>query len=358
MSQDNKNRTLAIIADNPEITTPFSQILPQEDVHVLTEQELRAATRQEPLPDIFIIHESGVAHTVSELCRQLTSKKLTRDIPVLVIVDSNDRHGKVKAFEAGAADYLSHPFLPEEVVARITTHLTLPRLQEALEEASLTDPLTGMRNRHYLSKFIEHDIQRIHRDYAEAHKSDKMPKNADIVFLMLDIDYFKAVNDTYGHEAGDRVLIQFQDIFEDICRQSDIFVRWGGEEFLIVCRYTNHQYARAIAGRIRRRVESTLFELGNGQTLHKTCSIGLATYPFFPEEPTLLHWEQSVAIAEKALRIAKQSGRNAYVSLTKGEYAITRGFFHRFQEHFPVLVASGELDIQTSLPATETLMLS
>lgn len=140
--------------------------------------------------------------------------------------------------------------------------------------------------------------------------------DADLVFLLIDIDRFKSVNDEFGHRAGDAVLVQIATILRDICRASDTLVRWGGEEFLIVSRFNDRRRVSAFAERVRSDIEREAFVIGEGRTLHRTCSIGFASYPFSVAYPEALSWEQVVAVADEALYLAKHSGANAWVGVT------------------------------------------
>jgi diguanylate cyclase (GGDEF)-like protein len=182
------------------------------------------------------------------------------------------------------------------------------------EQLSVTDSLTGLKNRRYVMQTIAADlaaVQRRRRDALPAEAAD-----ADLVFLLIDIDRFKSVNDEFGHRAGDMVLTQFATILRDICRASDTLVRWGGEEFLIVSRFSDRRRASAFAERVRSEIERGAFQIGNGRTVHRTCSVGFASYPFSLAHPDALSWEQIVAVADDALYMAKRAGANAWVGVT------------------------------------------
>jgi len=187
------------------------------------------------------------------------------------------------------------------------------RLEEAnrmLEEASLTDSLTGLRNRRFLANFLEKEIEGMER---RLHEDDD---RHNLLFLLLDIDHFKLINDTHGHPAGDRVLQQIARLISENCRKGDIPVRWGGEEFLMVCRDADTRYAPHLAERLRTEIEQTGFPVGRGRVLKCTASLGFATFPFFNQAPFVLSWEQVVDIADQGLYTAKNNGRNAWVGVT------------------------------------------
>ncbi|MEW9624211.1 ligand-binding sensor domain-containing diguanylate cyclase [Rhodanobacter geophilus] len=185
----------------------------------------------------------------------------------------------------------------------------LQRANHALAQQTITDPLTGLKNRRYLNEHIEHDLAAARR-----HSRDH-GREAQLLFLMVDIDHFKEINDSYGHATGDRVLLQFRDVLLSVTRESDTPVRRGGEEFLIVARFAPPGAGPQFAERIRAAVATHRFDLGDGQHLHLSCSIGFASYPFFASEPDRLHWEQVVNIADECLYAAKRRGRNAWAGV-------------------------------------------
>jgi len=180
-----------------------------------------------------------------------------------------------------------------------------------LEKVSLTDQLTGAHNRRFFHKHIDKEIAQIKRAFFK-------PKEATpskIGFIMLDMDHFKQVNDVHGHDAGDRVLVQLVKIITDTSRESDWVVRWGGEEFVVIVNAVNLQEIQNLAERIRINIEAHSFDIGDGKTINKTCSIGISSYPFIEKNPEALSWEQTLNFADIALYSVKNNGRNAWVSL-------------------------------------------
>ncbi|MCB1569809.1 MAG: diguanylate cyclase [Xanthomonadales bacterium] len=181
-----------------------------------------------------------------------------------------------------------------------------------LEEASFTDPLTGLRNRRFLGSHIGPDIEAALRSHRGTDKSG----GGDLVFFLLDIDRFKSVNDTYGHAAGDAVLVQFAALLRSEFRESDVIVRWGGEEFLVVSRFADANGAAEVAERLRHKIASHRFVLEDGRHIERTVSIGFAAFPFVPGNPKQVSWEQVIDIADIALLAAKRSRRDAWVGLS------------------------------------------
>ncbi len=190
-----------------------------------------------------------------------------------------------------------------------------------LEEMSLTDPLTGLRNRRFLTQHIESDIAAALRRYEDARRdgTDEPPTDAALHFFMVDIDHFKSVNDDFGHRAGDLVLTQMRDRLNEVFRESDVVVRWGGEEFLAVARGGTWNDAMEIAERIRTAVGNRAFALEGSATLAKTASIGFASFPFVPSSPRALTWQHVVELADRALYMAKNGGRNTWVGVAANE---------------------------------------
>lgn len=186
------------------------------------------------------------------------------------------------------------------------------RTNEVLEEASLTDPLTGLRNRRYFSATIEGDVEQALRSHQDAHD----PRTRDLVFYLIDADNFKEVNDAYGHDFGDKVLIEMARRLSSSIRHSDVLVRWGGEEFLIVSRYTDRTEAELLAQRVLSAIADTPFNIGGAsQPMFRTCSLGWAAFPWFPQNPRAVSYEEALTVADRALNRAKQSGKNRAVGM-------------------------------------------
>ncbi|HEX7151576.1 MAG TPA: two-component regulator propeller domain-containing protein [Thermoanaerobaculia bacterium] len=181
----------------------------------------------------------------------------------------------------------------ERIVAERTRELETAYAR--IEEASLTDPLTKLRNRRFLEQAIPSDLELAGRGHGE------------LIALLVDLDHFKSVNDTYGHAAGDAVLVQLAELLRTTFRASDWVVRWGGEEFLIVVRFVARERAPELAEKLRAAVDAHTFALPDGTALRKTCSIGVAVWPTSSQS-----WEQVIDLADAALYEAKRSGRNAW----------------------------------------------
>jgi diguanylate cyclase (GGDEF)-like protein len=182
-----------------------------------------------------------------------------------------------------------------EVRRRTRVHVALME-RETLRKASLTDALTGLYNRRFLAGHLEHEVP------ATLRAGDR-----DLLFFLLDLDRFKAINDEHGHAAGDRVLATVAQTLKGAIRESDLAVRWGGDEFLVVSRSFERRSAPAAAERLRRAVE--------GLGLACTLSVGWAAFPFLESDARALSWEQTLELADRALLVTKRRGRNRCAGL-------------------------------------------
>lgn len=185
------------------------------------------------------------------------------------------------------------------------------RLAESL---SVTDSLTGLRNRRYVQQTIEMDIAASVRRSRVGVARGEPVDDADLIFLMLDIDHFKGVNDAHGHSVGDQLLVQIGTVLRTTCRDSDVVVRWGGEEFLIIARFTDRNQGAVTAERLRLAIEKHAMLLPNEQVIRVTCSVGWAAFPLDPQRPETSSWEDVVAMADEAAYVAKRNGRNRSAS--------------------------------------------
>ena len=197
----------------------------------------------------------------------------------------------------------------------------LQRANQVLEDAVVTDPLTGARNRRFFSSTIESDIGRTLRAHMDGHDAE----TRDLVFYLIDADNFKEVNDWYGHDAGDRVLVEMARRISSAIRNSDILVRWGGEEFLIVSRYTNRREAETLARRVLNAVGNDSYLITpEGETMPRTCSIGWAAFPWMETDTEAATYGEVLDLADQGLRQAKANGRNRAVGMIPSQQSTNR----------------------------------
>ena len=222
--------------------------------------------------DLIIINTVTKGFDGLRLLAHLRARENTRNLPILTVVDAEDRQRLVKALELGASDIVTVPVDPEELAVRTVTQVRRKRyaefLRERLErnlEAAVTDVLTGLHNRRYMASQLSSMVARAN------HGGDS------IAVLILDLDHFKAINDSFGHDAGDEVLREFAVRVATNVRAVDLPCRLGGEEFVVVMPGTSLEDAQRIAERIRRDVSQVPFRIAStGEQLNVTVSVGVA----------------------------------------------------------------------------------
>ncbi len=244
--------------------------------------------------------EDGLA-----ICPRLRSNQATRHVPILLLATAEEIEKVAKGLDLGANDYLLRPFDSHETFARARTQLrhkrNYDRLRSGLEKnlmLALIDPLTGAFNRRYLDAHMPHFFQ---------HAAEVM---RPLCVQMIDIDYFKKVNDTYGHPAGDSVLREVAQRIPNCIRPSDFFVRMGGEEFAIVMPETELRHAEKIAERVRKKIAEEPFVIpNNDKNLQITISVGVAAASRLNHDNPNDVFDR----ADAALLIAKKKGRNRII---------------------------------------------
>jgi two-component system cell cycle response regulator len=253
--------------------------------------------------DLFIVSLGLQDYDALRLCSQLRSLERTRQLPLLCIAEVEDRTRVLRGLDIGMNDYLMRPIDKNELIARVRTQIRRKRYVDSLRdnvqasiELTVVDPLTGLNNRRYL----------------DTHLSTLVGQAADkgrpLSLMILDIDHFKAVNDTFGHEAGDQVLKGFAGRIKKVIRNIDLFCRLGGEEFVVVMPDTPIETAMKIAERVRQAVEKDVFSiLTDGRAIPVTVSIGLA------ERGRDVGMDGLIRRADKALYKSKEGGRNKVV---------------------------------------------
>lgn len=236
-----------------------------------------------------------------EVCNIL--KAADPDVPIIFLTASHEPEHLLKAFEQGAVDYVTKPFNKPELAARVKNHLMLRyafnELKIALNEMerlAKTDGLTGLLNRRSLLEIAEQEFARAQR------------YNRSLSVLILDIDHFKRINDTYGHPIGDVVIQTVASILNETLREADSVGRYGGEEFVVVLPETTLEQASEVAERIRDQVAKKLIS-NDFRNLQVTISIGISALK--TETHTI---DEMLQRADKALYQAKSNGRNTWVS--------------------------------------------
>jgi len=249
----------------------------------------------------------------NEISRWMKVDQDTKGIPIIMLTVKSSVDDKVAGLESGADDYLSKPYNEIELNARIYACLRTKALQDELRQKNrqlekllgkveflaITDPLTELYNRRRFEAVMEKEFKRAQR------------YSSPLSCMLIDIDRFKAINDTFGHQAGDSVLKETAWIIRQCIREVDVAARWGGEEFIVLCLQTRKQDAGNAAERIRRTVEENRFPaLGEERV---TVSIGVAGIP----DDSASNAERLIFTADMAMYEAKEKGRNR-VQLSQG----------------------------------------
>jgi diguanylate cyclase (GGDEF)-like protein len=208
----------------------------------------------------------------------------------------------------------------EEAVAERSE--ALAQANKELEEMSLTDPLTSARNRRFFQATIASDVSQAVRAYSSPDPT-RSRRNRDIIFYLIDADHFKEINDRFGHDAGDQMLIDLTTRISSAIRYSDVLVRWGGEEFLVVSRFCERKEAATLAARVLSAVAGEPFKIkgAGGLSLHRTVSIGWAAFPWNMNSPVDVSYEEVLALADRAMYKAKNAGRNLAIGALAPESA-------------------------------------
>lgn len=256
--------------------------------------------------DLVIVNTNFPDYDPLRLCSQLRSLERTRYIPLLLVAEQGDEQTVVRALDLGVTDYIMRPLDPNELLARSLTQIRRKhyndRLRQSVDrtiEMAITDGLTGLHNRRYLDSHLTVLMNR-----AKA-------RDRAFSICMTDIDRFKSVNDTYGHDVGDEVLRQFAGRVRAAVRGADLACRFGGEEFVLVMPDTTAEAAAQVAERLRAAVEDRPFLLpGSNLSLSITASLGIASLSGGEDTPEAL-----LKRADRALYQAKDNGRNQVVAV-------------------------------------------
>ncbi len=234
------------------------------------------------------------------LCSQIRSSERTRHLPIIILVDPGDESRLLRGLDMGVNDYVIRPVDRHELLARVRTQIRRKRhsdflrnrLEQSVEQAA-TDPLTGLYNRRYMETHLNGLLQ------------EAKAEGRDLSILITDIDHFKRINDTYGHDAGDTVLQDFATRLRRHTRGIDLACRFGGEEFIVIMPDTDIEVARHVGERLRECIAEAPFAINSQTSINVTASVGLATLSQ-PNDSTTSLFKR----ADNALYAAKRGGRN------------------------------------------------
>ncbi len=204
----------------------------------------------------------------------------------------------------------------------VESNQKLIELNQTLQESSLSDPLTGLRNRRFVFEEVSRDLEVIRRKLNDEDEGHDPRRASDLVFMMIDLDNFKPINDTYGHAAGDQMLLEVRDVLLGTCRKSDFVVRWGGDEFVVIAKQAKPGESEALAERIRSKIAERNFMLADGQIVRTSCSIGFAAFPLFRGQAEDADLDQVLTLADSLMYEAKRH-RNAWAGILSPTDAAT-----------------------------------
>ncbi len=285
-----------LVVDDTAINIEILNELLNETYDVLSalDGEFAIEIAREDKPDLILLDIMMPNMDGLEVCRRLKNIKETKDIPIIFITAKTDEKSIEEAYEIGGTDYITKPFKPKELLAKVKKELKLRKIVNELKLLASTDSLTKLYNRRYFIQTAEHTFALAKRD--AKHLST----------IMIDIDKFKNVNDTYGHQVGDSVIVELANMLLANQRKEDIVCRYGGEEFVILLPNTSLDEAKIVAEKLRRSVEDLTFKLPSGEVLKFTISLGVSQVDTQKHE----NIEFSLKEADDALYRAKKSGRN------------------------------------------------
>ena len=284
--------TILIVDDAPSNIQILAAILKKTfhiKVAINGSDCLKIATT-EPKPDLILLDVEMPDMNGYEVCEKLMSDE-KKPIPIIFVTGRNNDGDEEKGLNLGAVDYITKPISPAIVLARVKTHIELKQQRDAFEVMAMHDQLTGIYNRHYLIEAAQHKIAR-----ATRHKQP-------LSLLMLDIDHFKAVNDTYGHSKGDEVLQEVSQALKTQNRTEDVVARFGGEEFIILLDQCDSDSAEQKSQYLRKTIEEL-----NPSGIKITISIGIAQL-----NPIGDSFDDLLKRADLAVYQAKDQGRNCVV---------------------------------------------
>lgn len=278
-----------------------------QNVYSISEPDNVIEQLQSKNIDVVLVSTQMSDYDGLRICSQIRGIEATRSVSIIGVVDEFDNASIVKGLEIGLNDYISSPVDVNELLARVKTQIKRKKYQDALRtnfrtsvSLAVTDSLTGLYNRRYMDSHLETTMK------------DCEQNGRSMCALIIDIDHFKEVNDTHGHDIGDDIIREFANRISHNMRPSDMVVRYGGEEFIIFLPGTNLENGSMVAERIRQRIANLPFQvnIADGE-LVKTCSIGITTMNKAGGDTP----EMFIKRADQALLEAKRTGRNKVVAL-------------------------------------------
>jgi two-component system cell cycle response regulator len=296
---------ILLVDDHPRSAARILEALAKTH-DAFMERDLQAALMKvaEHNFDLLMVSLSLAKADGLRLCSQVRSLDRTRHLPIVIIVEPGDDARLLRGLDMGVNDYLMRPIDRNEMLARVKTQIRRKRYSDFLRtrieqsvEMAITDPLTGLHNRRYMEGHL--------RTLVEAAAAKGRP----LSLLVADIDHFKKINDTYGHDAGDNVLREFAARLRRNTRGIDLACRLGGEEFVIIMPDTEIERAMHVGERLRAYVAAEPFQANSDTRIRVTASVGIAMLERRDDTPDTIFKR-----ADNALYVAKREGRNRVVA--------------------------------------------
>ena len=296
---ERENQLILVVDDSEMIHVLIGASLLSEGVEVLHAYDARSAKvlTREQKPDLLLLDLQLPDQNGLAFLQELKDDVELNAIPVIFLTGTNDVPVKVQAFNAGAIDYITKPFDNTELRARVNSALRTKRYQDLLATRAQLDGLTGLWNRTHFDQRLADEVA-----VSQRHKRP-------VSLIMLDIDHFKRINDAYGHPFGDLVLRRIANLLAGCLRQTEIACRYGGEEFGIILRETDHTGAMIAAERIRSTIEALELRF-NTLTVRVTASLGVSSNEHLEAD---FSPNQLLLAADECLYLAKQQGRNRVI---------------------------------------------
>jgi len=289
-----KNKTILAVDDTAINLDILEELLKQYDVvNAISGEDALDIVKKEKI-DLILLDIMMPVMDGYEVCRRLKSDDNTKNIPIIFITAKADEDSIEKAYDLGGTDYVTKPFRPKELISRVKKELKYHEMLEELKLLASTDSMTKLYNRRYFSNMSEFIFSLMKRE------------KQNLSVIMLDIDKFKNINDTYGHKIGDDVIISLANKLIEHQRQSDIICRYGGEEFVILLPKTSLDETNILAQKIRKEIESIILNISINKDLKFTVSVGVSQVDLENESNV----EVALKRADDALYEAKESGRN------------------------------------------------
>jgi two-component system cell cycle response regulator len=296
-------RILLVDSDTRHAERIRGYLGPRHDVRIVSNPADTAMTLAEGNRELVVVSMALGEVDPLRVCSQIRTFEQSRTIPIILMAEESDRPRVVRGLELGVNDFIMRPVERHELVARVGTQIRRQRYAVQLRESvtntlalAVTDELTGLYNRRYFDRHLSVMLDRARE------------QQRDMAVMLIDLDYFKSVNDTHGHDVGDVVLKEFAGRLRRNVRGVDLACRFGGEEFVVLMPDTDYRHAQGIAERVRTAVAERLFDAGSSRELPITVSVGLALNESADDTPDML-----LKRADIALYRAKREGRNRVV---------------------------------------------